>query len=95
MRFNTEIFPPREIINHFREVFSTNAGLEVLNYLHLELGTFEPISNSPEDVALKNYGNRLMAILGGGKLGVDSVDTFMKNLMKQALPKEEDGTEND
>lgn len=83
-------FPKNDLISHYRATFSTSAGKEVLKHIHFELGTFSPSVNSPEEVALKNYGSRLLYLLSGGEPSEDSIGVFMDNLMKQALPEEKD-----
>jgi len=73
----------------YRQVFSSNVGYEVLTHILFDLGTFQGVSAGPEDIALKNYGNRLLAILAGGEIAEGSIKEFTKRLMKQPLPKKE------
>lgn len=83
-----DTFPLRDLIGHYRQVFSSPAGQEVLAHMLYDLGAFEGISDSPEDIALKNYGARLLSILGGGGVKKESIEEFTKRLMKQPLPRE-------
>lgn len=87
-----DMFPGPELIGHYRKAFSSNEGLEVLAHMLFDLGMFEQISDSVEDVALKNYANRLIEILSGGEPSKDNMQDFVKRLMKQPLPKVQDGS---
>lgn len=87
MPHRLDMFPNNELIERYRSVFSSGAGLEVLSHMLFDLGVFVEISGGPEDVALKNYGNRLLSILAGGEPKEDTVKDFTKRLMKQPLPK--------
>jgi len=57
----------------------------VLVHMLYDLGVFVETSDSPEDVALKNYGTRLIKILGGGDVDENTMIEFTKRLMKQPL----------
>lgn len=81
-------FPNNEMIAQYRQTFSTAAGLEALACMMWELGVFEQVSNGAEDVALKNYGIRLLTILSGGEPAKENIQAFIKQLMKQPLIKE-------
>jgi hypothetical protein len=83
-----DTFPNNEIIQQYRAVFSGRYGATVLKHILFELGTFLEIAENAEDTALKNYGTRLLKILGGGEVGEYSLEQFTKRLMKQPLPKE-------
>lgn len=85
-----DLFPGKELIGHYRKVFSSNDGLEVLSHMLFDLGMFEHISENVEDVALKNYANRLIGILSGGEPSKDNMQEFVKRLMKQPPPKDKD-----
>lgn len=61
----------------------------VLKHMLYDLGAFNETADTPEEVALRNYGTRLQMILAGGEVGEDAVDQFVKRLMRQPLPKEE------
>ena len=84
------MFPGPELIGQYRKVFSSNEGLEVLTHILFDLGMFEQISDGPEDVALKNYANRLIGILSGSEPDKSNMQDFVKRLMKQPLPKVKD-----
>ena len=83
-----DLFPGNELIGYYRKVFSTNEGLEVLAHMLFDLGMFEHIDESTEDVALKNYANRLIVILSGSEPSKDNMQEFVRRLMKQPLPKD-------
>ena len=83
-----DMFPGKELIGQYRKVFSSNEGLEVLTHMLYDLGMFEQISDSSEDVALKNHANRLLSILSGNEPDKGNMQEFVKRLMKQPLPKE-------
>lgn len=85
-----DLFPGKELIGHYRKVFSSNDGLEVLTHMLFDLGMFEHIEDSQEDVALKNYANRLIGILSGSAPDKGNMQEFVKRLMKQPLPKDKD-----
>ncbi len=83
-----DLWPSNEIVEQYRAVFSGRAGLLVLKHMLYDLGAFVEISDGPEDVALKNYGMRLLRILGGGEVGEDAIEQFTKRLVRQPLPNE-------
>ncbi len=85
-----DMFPGPELIGHYRKVFSSNEGLEVMTHILFDLGMFEQTSESLEDVALKNYANRLLEILSGSAPDKGNMQEFIKRLMKQPLPKVRD-----
>lgn len=82
-RFN--LFPTNELIAQYRKVFSSPEGQQVLVHIMYDLGVFTEISGADEDIALKNYGIRLMNILGGGDPSSYNIKDFMYKLMKQPL----------
>lgn len=84
-----DYLPTEELIGHYRQVFSSNVGQEVLAHMLYDLGVFEQVSDGAEDIALKNYGNRLLSILAGGEVGKSSIEEFTKRLMKQSVKKEQ------
>lgn len=83
-----DFFPTNETISQYRKVFSTGAGLDVLNHMMYDLGLFV-YSDSPEDVALRNYGLRLISILSGDDIDEHTIKAFFKDLMRQQLQKEQ------
>lgn len=85
-----EVFPNNDLICQYRQIFSGRVGLSVLVHMLFDLGIFQEISDSVEDIALKNYGIRLLEIIGGGRIDENSMDEFIKRLMKQPLSKGED-----
>jgi len=82
-----DLFPNNELISLYRQVFSSGAGLTVLSHMLYDLGVFVEVSDGSEDIALKNYGTRLLKILAGGEPAQDSIEQFTKRLMKQPLVK--------
>ena len=83
-----DTFPNNDLIKSYRNVFGGIEGPKVLNHILWELGLFQEVSYSPEDQALKNYGSRLLSILGGGEIGVSAVTMMARQLMSQPLEKE-------
>ena len=77
-----------EITQSYRKLFSSGNGLFVLSHMLHDLGAFRPISDDPEEVALRNFGIRIMAILSGGQPTGENINRFMKGLMSQPIPKE-------
>ena len=80
-----DTFPGEELIQSYRRIFSSKEGPEVLTHMLFELGAFTETSSNPEDVALKNYGLRLLKILGGGEIHADTIELIAKKLVKQPL----------
>ena len=85
-----DTFPGKELIGQYRQVFSTSAGKEILDHMLWELGLFAQIGDDNESIALKNYATRLVHILAGGELGKSAKQSFVYQLMKQPLPKEDE-----
>ena len=83
-----DFFPNNNLIRQYRQVFSSRSGQMVLGHMLFDLGVFLEISDAVEDVALQNYGIRLLKILAGGEPNENSVEEFTKRLMKQPLPEE-------
>ncbi len=86
-----DLFPTNDMITLYRATFSTKAGREALKHILYDLGVFTLSAESAEDVALRNYGTRLLKILAGGEVGEDGIEQFIKRLMIQPLPKEKEG----
>ena len=74
-----------EITQSYRKLFSSGNGLFVLSHMMHDLGVFRPISDDPEEVALRNFGIRIMSILSGGQPTGDNINRFMKGLMMQPI----------
>ena len=85
-----DTFPNADLIAQYRQAFSSRSGQVVLVHMLYDLGAFIETSDAPEDVALKNYGTRLIKILGGGEVDENTMMEFTKRLMKQPLTKGED-----
>lgn len=90
MPHRLDYFPNKDLIGYYRKIFSSNEGQEVLAHMLFDLGTFIEISDGDEDIALKNYANRLLKILSGSEPSKDSIQLFTKSLMKQQIPKEKE-----
>lgn len=86
-----ETFPTNELICQYRQTFSGRTGISTLTHMLFDLGVFQGISESAEDVALKNYGIRLLEIIGGGRIDGNNMEEFIKRLIKQPLEKEKRG----
>jgi hypothetical protein len=80
-----DTFPNKELIGLYRAVFSTPKGKEVLTHMLFDLGVFVHISDDPEDIALRNHGNRLLKILSGGEPTKDNIQNFAMRLMNQPI----------
>ena len=85
-----DTFPNADLIAQYRQAFSSRSGQAVLVHMLYDLGVFIETSDAPEDVALRNYGMRLIRILGGGEVDENTMMEFTKRLMKQPLMKGED-----
>ena len=84
-----DLYPGRDILLKYRNVFSAKEGPAVLAHMLFEMGVFMEIPGpSPEDVALKNYGARLLSILGGGTIDIKTTEDFIKRLFLQPIPDE-------
>lgn len=78
-----------DLISHYRRIFSTTEGKKVLLHMLAEMRAFDEISDDLGEIALKNYANRLLGILGGETKPSDaSVTVFVDALIKQPLKKE-------
>ena len=86
-----DTFPDETLIGQYRTVFSSRSGLDVLGHMLWDLGVFQQISDGPEDVALKNYGLRLVSVLAGGEVAAGSLHAFLEAAMRQ--PVSRGGTE--
>jgi len=85
-----DTYPNKELIEAYRAVFSHKRADEVLYHMLYELGTFTDMpSMTAEDFALKNYGSRILNILGGGEIKQDTFKELIKRVLMQPLLKEE------
>lgn len=82
-----DLFPGKELIGYYRKTFGSNEGREVLAHMLVDLGAFIQVSDGAEDVALKNYANRLLEILAGGEPAKENIQGFVDRLIKQPIPK--------
>jgi len=83
-----DLFPTNVLLEQYRRVFSSRNGLDVLQHILYDLGVFQPCADTPGEIELKNYGNRLLTILGAGQPDERTIQTFTKSLMKQPLTKD-------
>lgn len=83
--------PKRSLIQKYRNVFSHPEANDVLGHMLYELGVFDELD--PTDVqhmALRNYGTRLLKILGGGVINISSAVQLIQGLKTQALEPEKE-----
>jgi hypothetical protein len=79
----------KELVQQYRNVFSHTEAKHVLAHILFELGTFIDIPEmTPEDAALKNYGARLLNILGGGEVTIKAVEQFVLGLKSNSIPED-------
>jgi len=75
-----------EVRRMYREVFGTRVGKQVLANMLAELGYFNEIIATPEEIAHLNYARRLLSIMG--IMQAKNVEGMVEMLM--SLPFEED-----
>jgi hypothetical protein len=80
-----DTFPDNDLVKYYRNTFASVEGQTVLAHIMYELGLFQEISLSPEDMALKNYASRLLNILGGGEVAINSIKSFIGQIGLQQL----------
>ena len=84
-----DAFPGKDLLQQYRNVFSHKEAIPVLMHMLIDLGTFADLPNiSPEDAALKNYGARLLKIIGGGDLTENTVKHLVIGLVSNQLPED-------
>ena len=84
-----DTFSAKDLLQQYRNVFSSKEGPAVLAHMLYEMGLFEDMpSMTAEDAALKNYASRLLKILGGGEVEAGSIHIFVRQLMSQPLKEE-------
>ncbi len=84
-----DTFPKNDLIQKYRNVFGAHEGPDVLAHILFELGLFLDIPNmTDEQKALKNYGARLLRIIGGAEVNIASIKGLINHLNLQPLPKE-------
>lgn len=81
-RYN--LFPNEKLIAQYRNVFSGQNGQDVLTHMLYDLGVFVH-GEGPEDEALRNYGVRLLEILGGGEVGKEAMLSMIEGLKRQEM----------
>lgn len=75
----------QEIISQARQTFSTRTGQATLMWMLGDMGAFDPIPETAEAIALRNWAMKLLAILGGGGIIVENMQAFTMRLMKQPI----------
>lgn len=78
-------FPTEDMIAEYRRLASDRRFSGVFVHMLYELGVFEDVVATEEDRALRNYGARLLKILGGGEVNADTMAGLVKNLINQPL----------
>ena len=77
----------KDICQAYRNVFSGKDGPKVLADILFNLGVFTDFAvQTPEIAARKDYGARLMMILGGGDVQLEAVVALINRLIIQPLP---------
>lgn len=78
----------REICQAYRNVFAGKEGPKVLADMLTNLGVFTdfPVM-TPEIAARKDYGARLLMILGGGQVQSEAIIALINRVSAQPLPK--------
>jgi hypothetical protein len=83
-----DLFPEKGLVGHYRKIFSSPEGKEVLVHMLCDLGLFIETEDSAEEQALSNYAKRILRILSGGEPSKEAIQNFSMQLMRQDLPKE-------
>lgn len=74
--------PPKDVIQRYRNVFTSREGLFVLAHMFGELGFFDSLEeNNPRRI----YAMRLMEIIGAGEVQRNAFDVFIKALAGQGI----------
>jgi len=82
-----DFYPNADLMQRYRNVFSTHDGTTVLAHMLYELGLFQEVALTPEETTLKNYASRLLGIIGGGDVKQHSIEILINQLSFQPLPK--------
>lgn len=78
-------YPTKELMQQYRNVFSQREAVYVLTHMLIDLGFFDE-NTTQENLPLKNYGMRLLGILGGGNISSGAVTALLNSLKIQPLP---------
>ena len=74
--------PPKDVIQRYRNVFTSREGLFVLAHMFGELGFFDSLEeNNPRRI----YAMRLLEIIGAGDVQRNAFDVFIKALSGQGV----------
>lgn len=73
-----------DMVKRYRNVFSSAEGQKVLAHILTDLRCFDEHAVCGETV-LKNYASRILAILGGGGVSVDTANVLVRHLCAQSL----------
>lgn len=77
-----DTFPNKELIQSYRNVFSSPEAGKVFAHMMYELGLFEE-SLEEEDKYLKSYAARLIKILGGGEVSMAAMMSLLNSVKIQ------------
>ena len=84
----------REICQAYRNVFTAKDGPKVLADILTNLGVFTDFAvMTPEIAARKDYGARLLMILGGGEVTPEAIIALIQRVSVQTLPKKREEDE--
>ena len=78
------LFPTKELIQQYRNVFSHSEARHVLYSMLFDLGFFNE-NVLPEDLSLRNYATRLLNILGAGEITINAVGNLVNGLKNNPL----------
>lgn len=81
------LFPKKDLIIQYRNVFSHSEARHVLYSMLFDLGFFNE-NVLPENLPLRNYATRLLNILGAGEIKMNAVDNLVNGLKSNPLPEE-------
>ena len=74
--------PPKDVIQKYRNTFTSREGLAVLAHMFGELGFFD---NMEENNPRRIYAMRLLEIIGAGEVQRSAFDVFIKALSGQGI----------
>lgn len=74
-----------EMTYKFRKVFSSRDGQDVLLWILRDCGALDAIPATAEAVTLRNWGIRLLTLLGGGELTNENIKVLTHAVMRQPI----------
>ena len=69
----------------YRNVFSKHDGPKVLTDILSMCGMFDSLDDTVEAAVLKNFGSRILKILGGGDVGAEACEALIQRVVAQPL----------